>query len=77
MYHEANCKMDQVTNSAMERKVVEYRSILKLMGILKFVMNFHSQLEMMLSVPEYMNMVVGTKLARKAVFTERVMVVGG
>lgn len=52
IYHRANWRMDHVTNKAMGRNVDEYWSILKLSGILKFMMNFHSQLEMMLSVPE-------------------------
>lgn len=43
MYHVANWRIDHVTNSAMGKNVVEYWSILKLRGILKFVVNFHSQ----------------------------------
>ena len=76
MYHVANCRMDHVTNNAIGRNIVEYWSILKLRGILKFVMNFHSQWEIRLSVPEYMKMIIGTRLARKAILTVRVIVVG-
>ncbi len=36
MYHVANSRMDQVTNSAIGKNVMEYRSILREMGILKF-----------------------------------------
>lgn len=36
MYHVANSRMDQVTNSAIGKNVTEYRSILREMGILKF-----------------------------------------
>lgn len=54
MYHVANWRIDHVTNSAMGKNIMEYWSILRLMGILKFVRNFHSQCEMILSVPEYM-----------------------
>lgn len=43
IYHDANWRMDHVTNSAMGKKIIEYWSILKLMGTLKFIMNFHSQ----------------------------------
>ena len=68
--------MDHVTNSAMGKNSMEYWSILRLRGILKFMMNFHSQQETILSVPEYVKRVAGTKLIRKAVLTERVMVVG-
>lgn len=46
------------------------------MGILKFIMNFHSQVEITLSMPECINRVVGTRLVRKAVLTAWVMVVG-
>lgn len=52
MYHAVNWRMDHVTNSAMGKNSMEYWSILKLRGILKFMMNFHSQVEVMLSVPE-------------------------
>lgn len=76
MYHEVNWRMDHVTNSAMGKNIIEYWSILKLSGILKFVMNFHSQWEMMLSDPEYMNSDVGMRLIRKAVLMVCVMVVG-
>lgn len=37
MYHEANSKIDQVTNSAMGRNVTAYMSSMKLMLILKLV----------------------------------------
>lgn len=43
MYHMANCRIDHVTNRAMGRNVIEYWSIFRLSGILKFMMNFHSQ----------------------------------
>ena len=76
MYHEANWRMDHVTNRAMGRNIMEYWSILRLRGILKFVMNFHSQWEMMLSEPEYMKRDIGTRLVKKAVLMVRVMVVG-
>lgn len=55
---------------------MEYWSILKLRGILKFAMNFHSQLEVMLSVPEYRKSDIGIRLIRKAVLMVRMMVVG-
>lgn len=43
MYHEANSRMDHVTNSAMGKNNMEYRSIFRVRGILKFWMNCHSQ----------------------------------
>lgn len=49
---------------------------MKLSGILKFVVNFHSQWVMMLSMPEYMKSIIGTRLIRKAILTVRVMMVG-
>lgn len=52
MYQAANCRMDQVTNSAIEKNIIEYWSIFKLRGILKFVVSFHSQQEVMFSRPE-------------------------
>lgn len=52
MYHMANCRMDHVTNKAMGRNVFEYWSIFRLSGILKFMMNFHSQWQVMDSTPE-------------------------
>lgn len=52
MYHIANWRIDHVTNRAMGKNIIEYWSILKLNGILKFMMNFHSQWEIILSVPE-------------------------
>ena len=55
---------------------MEYWSIFRLRGILKFMMNFHSQQEVMLSIPRYANSVIGTRLIMKAVFTVLVMVVG-
>lgn len=76
MYHDANWRIDHVTNNAIGKNIIEYWSILKLMGILKFIMNFHSQVEVMLSMFECMNMVMGTKLVKKAVLTVRVMVLG-
>lgn len=68
--------MDHVTNKAIGRNIVEYWSIFRLSGILKFMMNFHSQCEIILSMPECMNSIVGTRLVRKAVLTVCVMVVG-
>lgn len=68
--------MDHVTNSAMGKNIMEYWSNLKLSGILKFMRNFHSMQEVMLSVPRYINNVVGTRLIKKAVLTVRVMVAG-
>lgn len=68
--------MDHVTNRAMGKNIMEYWSILKLSGILKFMMNFHSQWEIMLSIPECMKSVMGIRLIRKAVLTVRVMWVG-
>lgn len=68
--------MDHVTNRAIGKNIIEYWSILKLRGILKFVMNFHSQWEMMLSDPENMKRDIGTRLVRKAVLMVCVMVVG-
>lgn len=76
MYQEVNWRMDHVTNNAMGKNVIEYWSILKLRGILKFMINFHSQWEIMLSEPEYMNRHIGMRLVRKAVLIVRVMVVG-
>lgn len=55
---------------------MEYWSILKLRGILKFVMNFHSQLDMMLSALECLNSDIATRLVRKVALTEHVMVAG-
>lgn len=52
MYHMANCRMDHVTNRAMGRNVIEYWSIFRLRGILKFIINFHSQWQVMDSSPE-------------------------
>lgn len=69
MYHDANWRMDHVTNSAMGKNIREYWSILRLIGILKFMMNFHSQLEIILSMPECINRAIGTRLVRKAVLT--------
>lgn len=43
MYHDANWRIDHVTNSAIGKKIMEYWSSLRLRGILKFIMNFHSQ----------------------------------
>lgn len=40
------------------------------------MINFHSRWEMMLSEPEYMNSVIGTRLARNAILTVCVMVAG-
>lgn len=77
MYHSVNWRMDHVTNSAMGKNIIEYWSILRLRGTLKFVMNFHSQWEMMLSDPEYMKMVIGIRLVRKAVLIVSVMEAGG
>lgn len=76
MYHIANWRMDHVTNRAMGKNIMEYWSILKLSGILKFVVNFHSQQEVMLSMPEYMKRIMGIRLIMKAVLTVRVVVVG-
>lgn len=60
----------------MGKNITEYWSILKLSGILKFVVNFHSQQEAMLSMPEYMKRAIGTRLIMKAVLTVRVIVAG-
>lgn len=76
MYHIANWRMDHVTNRAIGKNIMEYWSILKLRGTLKFIMNFHSQCEVMLSMPECMKSAIGTRLVRKAVLTIRVMWVG-
>lgn len=76
MYEVANCRIDHVTNSAIGKNSMEYWSILKLNGILKFMINFHSQCEVILSNPECMKSVVGIKLVRKAVLIVRVMVLG-
>ena len=76
MYHVANCRMDQVTNSAMGKNMIEYWSIFRLIGILKFVVSFHSQQVAMLSVFEYIKTVMGTKLIRNAVLVVWVIVVG-
>lgn len=76
MYHDANWRIDHVTNSAMGKNIMEYWSILKLRGILKFIVSFHSQLDVMLSVLENVNSSMGTRLVRKAVLTVRVMVIG-
>lgn len=40
------------------------------------MVNFHSQWVMMLSMPEYMKSIIGTRLIRKAILTVRVMMVG-
>lgn len=76
IYHDANWRMDHVTNSATGKNIMEYWSILRLRGILKFMVNFHSQLDVMLSVLESVNSSMGTRLVRKAALTVRVMVVG-
>lgn len=52
MYDIANCRIDHVTNRAIGRNSMEYWSILKLSGILKFMINFHSQCDVMLSSPD-------------------------
>lgn len=44
--------MDHVTNRAMGRNVIEYWSIFRLSGILKLMINFHSQWEAIDSSPE-------------------------
>lgn len=76
IYHVANWRIDHVTKSAMGKNRREYWSILKLSGILKFVVNFHSQLVVVLSMPEYMKSTIGSRLTRKAVLTVCVMVRG-
>lgn len=43
IYHIANWRMDHVTKRAIGKNVIEYWSILRLSGILKFIMIFHSQ----------------------------------
>lgn len=40
------------------------------------MMNFHSQWEVMFSMPEYMNSVIGTRLVRRAVLMACVVMVG-
>lgn len=55
---------------------MEYWSILRLIGILKFMINFHSQWEIMLSTLEYMKIAIGARLVRKAVLTVWVIKVG-
>lgn len=60
----------------MGRNIREYWSILRLIGILKFMMNFHSRWEVMLSGPRYINSVIGTRLIRNAILTACVMAVG-
>ena len=77
MYQDANWRMDHVTNRAVGMNSTEYRSSLRLIGILKFIMGFHSQQEMMCSVPEWMNRVVGMRLIRKAVLVADVIVAVG
>ena len=77
MYHVANSKMDQVTNSAMGKNIMEYMSIFREMGILKLGINCHSQWVAMLSAPEWMKIVVGIRLIRKAVLMVLVMDMGG
>lgn len=76
MYHVANCRIDQVTNNAMGKNMIEYWSIFRLIGILKFAVNFHSQQVVMLSVFEYMKIVMGSRLIRNAVLMACVIVVG-
>lgn len=76
MYDAANCRIDHVTNSAMGRNSMEYWSNLRLSGILKFMVNFHSQWEVMLSKPDWIKIAVGIRLVRKAVLIARVMVLG-
>lgn len=72
----ANCRIDHVTNRAMGKNSIEYWSIFKLIGILKFVVNFHSQCEVILSSPDCIKIVVGIRLVRKAALVVRVMVLG-
>lgn len=43
MYHVENSRIDQVTKSAMGKNVMEYRSIFREIGILKFWVSCHSQ----------------------------------
>ena len=43
MYHVANSRIDHVTNSAMGRNIMEYRSVFREIGILKFWVGCHSQ----------------------------------
>lgn len=43
MYHVANSRIDHVTNNAIGKNIMEYKSILRVSGILKFGMNCHSQ----------------------------------
>ncbi len=76
MYHVANSKMDQVTNSAMGKNIMEYMSIFREMGILKLGINCHSQWVAMLSAPEWMKIVVGIRLIRKAVLMVLAMDMG-
>ena len=76
IYHVANCRIDQVTNSAMGKNMIEYWSIFRLIGILKFVVNFHSQQVVMLSVFEYIKSTMGIKLIRNAVLMAWVTMVG-
>lgn len=76
MYQDANCRIDQVTNNAIGKNISEYWSIFRVSGILKFMMNFHSQWKVMFSMPEYMNMAIGIRLIMKEVLTVCVMVLG-
>lgn len=55
---------------------MEYWSILRLRGILKVMVNFHSQCEVTLSNPDCMKRAIGARLIRKAVLMLRVMVLG-
>lgn len=43
MYHVANSRMDQDTNRAMGKNIIEYESIFRVKGILKFGVSCHSQ----------------------------------
>lgn len=76
MYQDANWRIDHVTNSAVGMNSMEYRSSLRLIGILKLVVSFHSQHEVMVSMFEWMNRVVGIRLVKKAVLMVDVIMVG-
>lgn len=51
MYHDANSIIDQVTNRAIGRNVVEYVSNIRLILILKFVMSIQWRLVVVNSIP--------------------------
>lgn len=66
MYHSANSKIDQVTNSATDKNIIEKKSNLKLIKILKELMFIHSQSVIITSNPWSIKIERGIRLIKKA-----------